>query len=126
MAWRASAIKEHSFRQQYDVVQDLALAMDIIMNGGTMMVTDTVCFQYRRHRESDSSVRALDGRRFAEERAFFDECVRDFTRLGWNRAARAAKMHVSSRLHALTLAPKVVEKRIWQGLPKLVTHAVKP
>ncbi len=126
VAWRSSAIKEHSFRQQYDVVQDLALAMDIIMNGGTMMVTDTVCFQYRRHRESDSSVRALDGRRFAEERAFFDECVRDFTRLGWNRAARAAKMHVSSRLHALTLAPKVVEKRIWQGLPKLVTHAVKP
>ncbi|AJT41418.1 glycosyltransferase family 2 protein [Psychromicrobium lacuslunae] len=126
VAWRSEALKKHSFREQYDVVQDLALAMDIIMDGGKMMVADTVCFQYRRHRESDSSVRALDGRRFAEERAFFDECVRDFRKLGWNDAAGAAKAHLSSRLHALTLAPKVVQKRMWPGLQKLVAHAFKP
>lgn len=126
VAWRSSAIKGHSFRQQYDVVQDLALAMDIIMGGGKMLVSSTVCFQYRRHRESDSSIRALDGRRFAEERAFFDECVRDFRRLNWNDAAQAARLHISSRLHALTLAPKVVEKRMWPGLRKLMAHAVRP
>lgn len=126
VAWRSSAITKHSFRQQYDVVQDLALAMDIIMDGGKMMVSDTVCFQYRRHRESDSSVRALDGRRFAEERAFFDECVRDFRKLGWTSAASAAQAHFSSRLHALTLAPKVIQKRMWPGLKKLLAHAVKP
>ncbi|GAP55408.1 uncharacterized glycosyltransferase MJ1057 [Arthrobacter sp. Hiyo6] len=85
VAWRADAILKHDFREQYNVVQDIALAMDIIMDGGKMLVTDTVCFQYRRHRESDSSVRALDGRRFAEERAFFDECARDFAKLGWNK-----------------------------------------
>ncbi|MBG6216618.1 glycosyltransferase involved in cell wall biosynthesis [Arthrobacter sp. CAN_A6] len=126
VAWRSDAIRKHSFREQYDVVQDLALAMDIVMDGGKLMVTDTVCFQYRRHRESDSSVKALDGRRFAEERAFFDECVRDFQRLGWQKATRAARLHVSSRLHALTLAPKVIDKRMWNGLQKLATHAVKP
>jgi glycosyltransferase involved in cell wall biosynthesis len=126
VAWRSEELKKHSFREQYDVVQDLALAMDILMSGGKMLVTDTVCFQYRRHRESDSSVRALDGRRFAEERAFFDECVRDFRKLGWNSAARAAQAHISSRLHALTLAPKVIQKRMWPGLRKLVAHAVKP
>lgn len=126
VAWRSSAITKHSFREQYDVVQDIALAMDIIMDGGKMMVCDTVCFQYRRHRESDSSVRALDGRRFAEERAFFDECVQDFRKLGWNEAATAAKNHFSSRLHALTLAPKVIQKQMWTGLKKLVIHAVKP
>jgi glycosyltransferase involved in cell wall biosynthesis len=125
VAWRSSAIKQHSFRQQYDVVQDLGLAMDIIMDGGKMMVADTVCFQYRRHRESDSSVRALDGRRFAEERAFFDECVRDFRKLGWTDAANAARLHISSRLHAVTLAPKVIQKRMWPGLRKLAAHAVR-
>ncbi|MBG6182073.1 glycosyltransferase involved in cell wall biosynthesis [Arthrobacter sp. CAN_A214] len=126
VAWRSDAIRKHSFREQYDVVQDLALAMDIVMDGGKLMVMDTMCFQYRRHRESDSSVKALDGRRFAEERAFFDECVRDFQRLGWQKATRAARLHVSSRLHALTLAPKVIDKRMWNGLQKLATHAVKP
>ncbi|MGN7249516.1 MULTISPECIES: glycosyltransferase family 2 protein [unclassified Arthrobacter] len=126
VAWRAEAIKKHDFRPQYDVVQDLALAIDIILTGGKMAVVDTVCFQYRRHRESDSSVRALDGRRFAEERAFFDECVRDFSVRGWNNAARSARWHLTSRLNAVSLTPKVVSKRMWPGLRKLVTHAVRP
>jgi glycosyltransferase involved in cell wall biosynthesis len=126
VAWRAEAIKKHDFRPQYDVVQDLALAIDIILTGGKMAVVDTVCFQYRRHRESDSSVRALDGRRFAEERAFFDECVRDFSVKGWNNAARSARWHLTSRLNAVSLTPKVVSKRMWPGLRKLVTHAVRP
>lgn len=126
VAWRAEAIKKHDFRPQYDVVQDLALAIDITLSGGKMAVVDTVCFQYRRHRESDSSVRALDGRRFAEERAFFDECVRDFTAKGWTSAARAARWHLTSRLNAVSLTPKVVSKGMWPGLRKLVTHAVRP
>lgn len=126
VAWRSEAIKKHSFREQYNVVQDLGLAMDIIMDGGKMLVSDTVCFQYRRHRESDSSVQALDGRRFAEERAFFDESARDFGQLGWNEAELAAKLHISSRLHAVTLAPKVIQKRMWPGLRKLTAHAVRP
>ncbi|MGG5173683.1 glycosyltransferase family 2 protein [Pseudarthrobacter sp. J1763] len=126
VAWRASAIKTHNFRQGYDVVQDLALALDVIMDGGKMFVTGTVCFQYRRHRESDSSVRALDGRRFAEERRFFDEKVREFTALNWTRAARAARFHVTSRLNAASLLPKVVSKRMWPGLRTLSAHVVKP
>lgn len=126
VAWRAEAMLRHDFREQYNVVQDLALAMDIIMDGGKMLVTDTVCFQYRRHRESDSSVRALDGRRFAEERAFFDECAADFARLGWTRAARAARVHLTSRLNAVSLTPKVVQKRMWPGLRKLAVHALRP
>jgi glycosyltransferase involved in cell wall biosynthesis len=126
VAWRAEAILKHDFREQYNVVQDIALAMDIIMDGGKMLVTDTVCFQYRRHRESDSSVRALDGRRFAEERAFFDECARDFAKLGWNKAARAARIHLTSRLNAVSLTPKVVSKGMWPGLGKLVRHAFRP
>lgn len=126
IAWRSEAVKKHDFRPQYDVVQDLALAIDIVLSGGKMAVVDTVCFEYRRHRESDSSVRALDGRRFAEERAFFDECVEDFTAKGWSNAARSAKWHVTSRLNAVSLTPKVVAKGMWPGLQKLVTHAVRP
>lgn len=126
VAWRSDAVKKHDFRPQYDVVQDLALAIDIILSGGKMAVLDTVCFQYRRHRESDSSVRALDGRRFAEERAFFDECVQDFSRVGWDNAARSARWHLTSRLNAASLTPKVISKGMWPGLRRLAAHAVRP
>lgn len=34
VAWRADAILKHDFRDQYNVVQDLALATDIILSGG--------------------------------------------------------------------------------------------
>ena len=43
------------------------------MDGGKMLVTDTVRFQYRRHRESDPPRRHSTWAWFAEERAFFDE-----------------------------------------------------
>ncbi len=125
IAWRADAIKAHSFRPEYDVVQDLALALDVLMAGGQLLATDTVCFQYRRHRESDSSVRALDGRRFDEERRFFNECSADFERLDWPKAAASARLHLSSRLNAVSLLPKVVSKQAWGGLGKLLGHAAR-
>ncbi|NJC22912.1 glycosyltransferase involved in cell wall biosynthesis [Arthrobacter pigmenti] len=126
IAWSAKALKSHSFRPEYDVVQDLALALDVLMSGGKLLVAETVCFQYRRHRQSDSSVRALDGRRFDEERRFFDACVEDFQRLGWKKAAASARVHFTSRLNALTLLPKVASTRTWGGLGKLARHAVRP
>lgn len=126
IAWRAEAILKHNFREQYNVVQDLALAMDIIMDGGKMVVVKEVCFKYRRHRESDSSVKALDGRRFAEERAFFDECAQDFRALGWISASQAARLHLTSRLNALSLLPKVATKGMWDGFRRLSLHAIKP
>ncbi len=126
VAWRSSAVKKHNFRQGYDVVQDLALALDVIMDGGKLFVTDTVCFQYRRHRESDSSVRALDGRRFVEERRFFDEKAAEFTALKWTTAARSARLHATSRLNAASLIPKVVSKKMWPGLAVLAKHVVRP
>jgi hypothetical protein len=52
-----------------------------------------------------SSTRAHDGTRFAEERAFFAEAAARFDALGWPRAARAARWHLTSRLHALRTLP---------------------
>ena len=66
------------------------------------MVDPTLAFLYRRHSGSDSSVKALDGRRFDEERALFTAEAQEFTRRGWDRAARAARRHLTSRTNALT------------------------
>jgi glycosyltransferase involved in cell wall biosynthesis len=126
VAWRSTELKTHPFRPEYDVVQDLALAIDVIRSGGKVAVLDTVCFRYRRHRESDSAVRAVDGRRFAEERRLFAAYAVEFERLGWRRAARAARLHGSSRLHALSLLPRVIRNRQWRGLKTLAAHALGP
>lgn len=125
IAWRSDKLPEHPFNEQYDVVQDLALAMDVIMEGGALLVSDEMVFQYRRHRQSDSSVRALDGRRFSEERAFYHSSAADFRHLGWTRAERAARLHATSRLHAGTLLPRVVKQAHWHAAAAMVAHAVR-
>ena len=104
LAWRLESIQDIGFQPEYDVVQDLALLMDVAAEGGSIVVsTGTSVFRYRRHSASDSSVRATDGRRFDEERQFFRNQAERFAARGWNRAAGAARMHWTSRLHALLL-----------------------
>lgn len=110
LAWRTATVRAIGFRQGLDVVQDLALILDITASGGKMHVFPEKVFSYRRHSQSDSSVRALDGRRFVEERRFFEGEAQRFALKGWKKAARAARAHVTSRLNAASLLPKAITK----------------
>ncbi|CEH05750.1 Protein of unknown function [Propionibacterium freudenreichii] len=75
------------------------------MRGGSLLVDSQLAFMYRRHSSSDSSVRALSGTRFDEERRFFENMAAEMAAKGWDRAARVARLHLSSRSHAATLLP---------------------
>ncbi|MFJ4037660.1 glycosyltransferase family 2 protein [Microbacterium sp. NPDC090007] len=122
LAWRTEKVRSIGFRDGFDVVQDLALILDIVATGGHMAVLPDVVFEYRRHSASDSSVRALDGRRFDEERRFFRGEQERFAALGWPRAARAAKLHVTSRLNAASMLPKALKAQGATGA--LLRHVI--
>ncbi|UWX96294.1 glycosyltransferase family 2 protein [Arthrobacter zhaoxinii] len=124
IAWKSETLKRIGFRSEFDVVQDLALLLDIAADSGSMVLTPELAFLYRRHSGSDSSVRAFDGRRFDEERRFFEgEAVR-FDRIGWTRAARAARLHVTSRLNAVTLIARSAAGGKFGYIPKLAKHVI--
>jgi UDP-glucose 4-epimerase len=126
ICWRADVITGVGFDPKLRVVQDLALTLEWVRAGAKIVVSDTVCFQYRRHSVSVSSERAYSGARFAEEGDFFlDEAAR-MERLGWGHAARAARVHLSSRLHALTLLPGALRRGSRQGARTLATYAFGP
>jgi hypothetical protein len=126
ICWRAEVITEVGFDPNLRVIQDLALTLEWVRAGAQIVVSDTVCFQYRRHSVSVSSERAFSGARFAEERDFFlDEAVR-MDRLGWRHAARAARMHLSSRLHAATLLPGALRRGSRDGVRALAGYAFGP
>ena len=103
ITWRTKIIQDIGFRPGFNVCQDLGLAMDLIMQGGKMVLINDEVFRYRRHSASDSSVKAINGDRFIDERNFFRVMSTDLKSLGWNNAARAAKLHSTSRLHAASL-----------------------
>lgn len=120
VTWRTKSIQDIGFRPGFHVCQDLGLAMDLIMQGGEMVLIPNEIFKYRRHTASDSSIKAINGERFADEKNFFATMAIALKGIGWNKASRAAKLHLTSRLHAASLIPACVSRR--QNPWRLVKH----
>ncbi|WP_237196040.1 glycosyltransferase family 2 protein [Rothia nasimurium] len=125
LGWRAETIVGLGFRKGLNVVQDMALVLDVAMNGGSLYYDEAVAFMYRRHKASDSSWRALEGTRFDEERTYFNTIADEMAAKGWNKAAKVARVHFSSRMHAVTLLPKAALAKKWTGVKNLAVHAIK-
>ena len=123
LAWHGPTARSIGFRPDYQVVQDLALALDVCRKGYPLVIDDQIVFQYRRHAGSVSSWRAVDGSRFEEERAFFRAEADAFTLQGWETAARAARTHLSSRINAATRVPSALRAGDLAGSRTLLHHA---
>ncbi|MER5350412.1 glycosyltransferase [Kitasatospora sp. NPDC002551] len=122
ICWRTEAVKAVGFRDNLEVTQDLALVIDLLQAGEQMMITDKVIFQYRRHAVSISSAQAFTGVRFEEANRFFRDVADRLDAHGWPRAAKASRLHLSSRIHALTMVPGAVKSRHSEGTRTLLRH----
>ena len=125
LCWRTEVIQRVGFRTDFDVLQDLALLVDVLLDGGELCVTPEVAFQYRRHAGSDSAVKTLQGSRFEEEKRYHDLIAARLDSRGLTRAARAARLRPTSRLHALTLVPSSLRRRDRESTARLLQHALR-
>ncbi|MFD9410543.1 glycosyltransferase family 2 protein [Streptomyces sp. NPDC059989] len=122
ICWRTAAVRKAGFRDNLEVTQDLALLIDMIQDGERMLVSDTICFQYRRHAVSISSQQAFTGARFEEANRFFMEVADRLDGQGWTKAAKASRLHLSSRIHALTMLPGALKNKQSEGARTLLRH----
>lgn len=122
LCWRVAELKHRTFREDLDVVQDLAMLLEITKAGGSLTLDDTLCFYYRRHANSLSAVTGPDGSKFVQENALFAQSNHDFQRMGWTRAARAARIHLTSRLNALSELPAALRASDPTGRRTLARH----
>ncbi len=123
LCWRREAIIAIGFRPQFNVVQDLALLIDLLRAGHTLTVSPEPAFRYRRHGGSDSAIKTIGGARFDEELAYYRTIAAELSAEGRHRAARAARRHITSRLHAGMLVPAALAQRDWPAARRLVRHA---
>ncbi|MCJ0870059.1 glycosyltransferase family A protein [Streptomyces sp. AP-93] len=124
ITWRGPALREVNFRDGYSVFLDLALVVDLLEAGERMVIDEsTTVFQYRRHAASESSVQALSGTRFTEAERYFSAVAERMEARGWPRAARAARLHHASRLHALGMLPGALLRGHRAGVRTLARHA---
>ena len=122
LVWRADLVKAISFRTDLNVVQDLAMLLQIALRGGAMAVDSHEVFLYRRHSKSFSAVSAPDGSKFGEEFKFFKEIEKECRLHGWKKASRVARLHLSSRLHALVDLPLAIRAKNAEGSKALLGH----
>jgi glycosyltransferase involved in cell wall biosynthesis len=126
LTFRRDALLAHDFRDDFPIIQDLALILDIIADGGSLLCLPEVAFRYRRHSASASAASSLDGRRFRGERRYLALAADLMASRGWPRAARQARLHLLSRLDAVTVLPAALWARQWDGVKTLLTHIVAP
>nr|AIA96014.1 CAZy families GT2 protein [uncultured Arthrobacter sp.] len=123
LAWRRDRLRDVGFRQDLRVAPDLVALATLVLAGDRMLVLDETVFEYRRHARSVSSMAASDAARFAEERMVHREIERLANGRGWHNAARAARVRLSSRLHAASLVPGTIRSRSWAAGRQEVIHA---
>lgn len=123
LAFRRDAIQKHDFRDGFPVIQDLALILDLLLDGEDLLLVPQTVFAYRRHSSSASSLELLDGSRFEGERRFFRHAVQLAGPRGWKRTVRGARMHLTSRLHALVLLPATLRRGDLRTAVLVLRHA---
>ncbi len=124
ICWRTDVVQRIGFRPGLDTALDLGLILDVLLDGQRLLLLEEPAFCYRRHDSSASSV-AGDDRRFAEEAQFFARFAEILDSAGWPAAARAARRHWTSRLHALAQLPATVRTRDLPRARRLAAHAVR-
>lgn len=125
ICWRRESLVRHGFDPTYGLALDVALIMTLLREGGSLLVLDDVLFEYRRHDESASVRAARAADRFEQERAFFARMAQALEDVGWPRAARAARLHATSRLHATAVLPRALltgDRAAARGLLRHLVH----
>ena len=122
LAFRAETLRRHPFREDLAVIQDLAVLIEIAMDGGSLLYDPSPAFLYRRHDASASQTALLDGTRFRDERRFYAEARKAASVMGWRRARRAAALRLMSRLHAITELPAAALRGNGSALAACAAH----
>lgn len=101
ITWKTDTLKRYSFDTKYKILEDVIVELTMIIDGASLCFDTTETFQYRRFAESLSSKeKGKNGVRFKEEKEVYDNFSDRFNEIGWKKAARAAKLRVTSRIHS--------------------------
>lgn len=125
LCYRRDALQRTPFRPGIDAAHDLAFVVDVLLDGGSLVVGREPCFAYRRHRRSHSSSFARSGLRFEQERRYFDGIGAELRDRGWHTAARSARRRLLSRFNAATQLPQALRHREPSAVRSLLRQALR-
>jgi glycosyltransferase involved in cell wall biosynthesis len=126
MCYRQDVVPRAKQLGEYKSIADLGWVTDMLLGGGTLALEPTPGYRMRRHASSHSAVLAKTVTRFDEEAAYYQVAARKLEEKGWSKAARAARMHPLSRLHAMHSAIGALSGRDVRLAGALTRRALRP
>jgi GT2 family glycosyltransferase len=125
MCYRNDVVPRAERLGEFASIADLAWVIDMLLGGGTMAMDPTPVFRYRRHQASHSSQHAKSLARFAEEQRYYAAAAAKLRAKGWDRAARAARLHWTTRMHALRSALGAARSRDFRLAGQITRLAIR-
>jgi|SRR5215469_10215204 len=104
IAIRTEALSRAHLDRDHASISDLAWVVDMLLDGGTLVLDPTAAMRYRRHGASHSAINAKSTRRFDEEQRYFAYMSKVLQQRGMKKAARMARLHPLCRMHAVQAA----------------------
>lgn len=101
VCYRASVLKSHQFDERRKMVLDLDLYSRLLMAGETISGSNSVGYNYRRHKDGQSVVLTDGTSRFDEEVDLYNSLIGRLQVQEWPLSTRQAKLKVFVRLHIL-------------------------
>ena len=99
VCYRASVLKSHQFDERRKMVLDLDLYSRLLMAGETISGSNSVGYNYRRHKDGQSVVLTDGTSRFDEEVDLYNSLTGRLQVQEWPLSTRQAKLKVFVRLH---------------------------
>ena len=128
MCFRNAVVGRAQMLGEFASIADLAWVIDMLMGGGTLVLDKTPAFRYRRFAGNHSSQHAKSMLRFDEEQRYYTYIGGKLREKGWTKAARAARLHPTTRLHAMRSALGAATGRdlkLALGLTRIATRWVR-
>lgn len=123
LVFRTDVIRDVPFHEDLPIIQDLALVVDLLADGASLVLDPAIVFEYRRHTQSASATSLLSGRRLGDERRYYRSAAEQMSGLGWTKARRTARLRWTSRLHGLSLLPTALATRDLAAVRAVGGHA---
>ena len=99
LSFRRAQLGDRRFDDRWQQVQDLALTLELLMDGETLVGSPEASYAYRRHAESATSLQSRSRLRFDEEFRLFDQIAERAEARGWEQTARVSRRKRIVKLH---------------------------
>jgi glycosyltransferase involved in cell wall biosynthesis len=101
VCFRLSRLGDARWLPEFVQVADLELWTRVLFNGGTLVGTSTVAYEYRRHSAQSTALTNKTFLRYREEAAVYNLTADRAKARGWKTAERIARGKLVTRLHVL-------------------------